>query len=144
MFSNVGCGSSFGKPNRTESSLCLVPFSPNELKMQEQWVRLTQLVADQQTYKQQMHSEEQFLLQGLMSKEAGEVEKNHVVCLFYYSYFIPNYLSCLVSLSPECLFHIDMFKILIEIIHNYSLLFQNLTESISSLEFEMSQGLMSV
>ena len=25
-----------------------------------------------------MHSEEQFLLQGLMSKEAGEVEKNHV------------------------------------------------------------------
>ena len=91
-----------------------------------------------------MHSEEQFLLQGLMSKEAGEVEKNHVVCLFYYSYFIPNYLSCLVSLSPECLFHIDMFKILIETIHNYSLLFQNLTQSISSLEFEMSQGLMSV
>lgn len=47
-------------------------------------------------------------------------------------------------LSPECLFHIDIFKILIEIIHNYSLLFQNLTQSISSLEFEMSQGLMSV
>lgn len=47
MFSNVGCRSNFGKPKRMESSLCLVTFPPNELKMQEQWVRLTQLVADQ-------------------------------------------------------------------------------------------------
>lgn len=86
-----------------------------------------------------MHSEEQFLLQGLMSKEAGEEKIMLYVC--FITLILYQIISHVYSLSPECLFHIDIFKILIEIIHNYSLLFQNLTQSISSLEFEMSCGL---